>query len=36
MGLFYVAYRMFTQPSIPPPEEEVPDDDFVDYEEVDD
>ncbi len=34
MGLFYVAYRMFTQPSIQPPEDDTPEDDFIDYEEV--
>ena len=36
VGLFYVAYKMFTQPSIQQPsEDEVHDDDFIDYEEVD-
>jgi len=32
---YMTAYRMFTQQSIPPPEDEMPDDEFVDYEEVD-
>ena len=35
MGLFYVAYRMFTPSIAPPPEDDVPDDEFIDYEEVD-
>ena len=34
LGLFYIAYRLFTQPSIDPPEEDQPEDEFVDYDEV--
>ena len=36
MGLFYVAYKMFIPSIAAPPEDDAPEDEFIDYEEVDD